>query len=462
MTTKVAPLTDARLRQALVELAAGPDAGTVEADVLRAIDPRAQDRGLWAAIPPFESRWRLVGIAALLLLALVSALVIGAGFRESNLPGPGGPPAIVIQQWNGLEAGASRVAHVGFAPGAAAGTLVSARLPANAVGLRWSPGGQRLAYFAAEDRPGHLSRHGLAITGFFVARADGADPVAVRLPRSLDQYNVVAGWDGSAKWAPRGGLFAVPWSTHECSDGPNCLPPSGIDVFDAAGNLVKTINIVDADFGEAIWSPDGLALGWLIGSCADSYCSVDGFQWQRVDDDAPVITLPLDNGRIVWSADGLLHVVSVHIDPKTIGDATSFNETVGRVFTMRPDGTGLRELPWSTGHPELIPRWSPDGRLLATLDYKAGSLTIHDVQTGRDVVVSVPVDLGIAAWAPDSGRIVLFGGVEDNASAYAFYAVNADGTGLISSSADPATIRTAINQTPSVGVMLGMQQSERR
>lgn len=430
------PLTDAQVRGAIARRAAADLPPDLRGSVLTAVAAASQRRS-WAVVPT-DAFWRhsnaraFLALAAIALLVAASLVIVGAWFHDVPLPRPAGLPAIVLEQWNGLEAESSRVAHLAFPPSADAGTPVSVRLPANALSLRWSPDGERLAYITAEDRPSREPRHGLVGTGLLVARADGGDPVAVSLPRFLEQYGVSSGWDVGAKWAPGGELFAIPWSTHSCTGGPYCIPPSGIDVFDAAGNLVKSIELVDGDFGQAIWSPDGLALGWFTGACGEGWCATDAFHWQRVHGDSRVITILLENASVTWSTDGLLHGVSVHLDPTKIGNGIYLNETVGSVFTIRSDGTDLRDLSWTTDHPELIPRWSPDGRHLATVDYKARSLMIHDANTGRDVVVSLPAVLDIAAWAPDGGRIVLFGGVEDRRSVFAFYAVNADGTGFVS------------------------------
>ena len=44
----------------------------------------------------------------------------------------------------------------------------------------------------------------------------------------------------------------------------------------------------------------------------------------------------------------------------------------------------------------------------------------------------MPTGVDIAAWAPDSGRLLLFGTSDANPQAYGLYVIAADGTGFAS------------------------------
>jgi hypothetical protein len=89
MTTQHHRLTDALLRQALAELAAGPDSGRLVGDVLRSIESTQQVRGTtW---PP-RLGWRqlaIVAATALLLVTLVGSIALLSGVLPDPLPVPG-------------------------------------------------------------------------------------------------------------------------------------------------------------------------------------------------------------------------------------------------------------------------------------------------------------------------------------------------------------------------------------
>jgi len=306
------------------------------------------------------------------------------------------------------------------------GTPAMEALPANAVGLRWSADGSRLAYW---ERDAPADRRGLVLRGLYLARADGTDPVPIALPRSTDLY-VSNGWWAGVRWAPTGGTFALAWNTYACSDGPDCIPPGGIDVFDVSGQLVAAISVsLNAD-GQVHWSPDGLAVGWTTGSCSDSTCETDAFHWRPVRDATSLTTLSLDRGSsVAWSDANRLLVV---VMPSHTGDEAIVKPTVDRVYSMAPDGSDIREIPWTPQGDGLAPVWSPDGRWLATLDPATGKLTLRDAVSGTETSTEGPPGVQIAAWAPDSGRLLLFGESDANPQAYGLYVIAADGTGFAS------------------------------
>ena len=210
-----------------------------------------------------------IAIVALVMLGLLAALAVGqflerpaplpvtpaplpvipaplpvtpAPLPVTPAPLPVTPATIMVQTWNGLRDPDSVVSHTAFEPGSAVGSPAMAALPPNAVGLRWSPDGTRLAYWE-QDAP--ADQHSLVLRGLYVARTDGTEPVRVALPRDADLY-ASNGWWAGVQWAPTGGRFALAWNTGSCSDGPDCIPPGGIDVFDLTGQLVAEISVSDA------------------------------------------------------------------------------------------------------------------------------------------------------------------------------------------------------------------------
>ena len=168
------------------------------------------------------SRRAGLGLVALLVLGLLGAVVAAGMLPRTNLF-TGGPPSIVVQQSNNLRDPEFRVTQTRFSPGATVGTPLRG-VPLNAVGLRWSPDGTRLAYFEQSARAGRLS---LSLTSLVLANRDGSNPVRVTAPRPLDQYLSNGFWVG-VQWAPTGRRFLLAWDTGFCSGSADCIPPAGI------------------------------------------------------------------------------------------------------------------------------------------------------------------------------------------------------------------------------------------
>jgi Tol biopolymer transport system component len=92
------------------------------------------------------------------------------------------------------------------------------------------------------------------------------------------------------------------------------------------------------------------------------------------------------------------------------GDAIAFTRLEGDaydVLTMRPDGTGVRNL---TAHPsdDVEPCWSPDGRRIAFASDRGGDFDIFvlDLADGSlQPLTSGPADDRHPAWSPDGSSI---------------------------------------------------------
>ena len=325
-----------------------------------------------------------IAIVALLMLGLLAVLAVGrpverpaplpvipaplpvvpaplpvtpAPIVETPAPLPVAPATIMVQEWNGLRDPGSIVTHTAFEPGSAVGNPAMEVLPPNAVGLRWSADGTRLAYWE-RDAPPDL--RGLPLRGLYLARADGTEPVPVALPRETNVY-ASNGWWSGVRWSPMGDRFALAWNTGGCSDGPDCTPPGGIDVFDLTGQLVAAISVSDSVSGDVLWAPDGLTVGWTTGSCSNSYCESDALQQRQIDEGASVTTLPLEKGSsVVWSDTNRLLVVVMRSEPNgTPGEVVK--TAVDRVYSMAPDGSDMRESAWAPeadcACPSLVARW---------------------------------------------------------------------------------------------------------
>jgi TolB protein len=107
-----------------------------------------------------------------------------------------------------------------------------------------------------------------------------------------------------------------------------------------------------------------------------------------------------------WSPDG-----------RTIAFERCRREKPCAVWTVRPDGSGLRQL--SHGREESAPAWSPDGRHLA-MDRASGTVVHDQIETSEVVVAGADGrhartvarlthhrgDVGGAVWSPDGRRLI--------------------------------------------------------
>lgn len=403
-----------------------------ERPLLPAVDRRAWParrtfRGGDRRTVPTARRTMIVALGALLILALLGVAAAGGMLQRPALVHVR-PSTLVIQEWNGLRDPDSVVRETAYEPGSGTGVAALQALPDDAVGLRWSPDGSRLAYW---ERDAPVDQHGLPLRGLFLAHADGTGAIPVTLPRPRDVY-ASNGWWAGVQWAPTGDLFALSWNTYQCSDGPDCIPPGGIDVFDVNGQSIAAIKVVNSVDGRVLWSPDGRTVGWTTGSCSDGYCINDALHTRLVQDAATLTTLPLrPETDVTWSLDNRLSAVVLHSERHATTDATTYSTTVERVYSMAPDGNDVRDVAWDHAS-ALRPSWSPDGHLIAAVDSATGQLTVRDAATGSDVSAKVPTGLDIAGWSPESDRLLLDGASETNPQAYALYVVAADGTGFAS------------------------------
>jgi len=112
------------------------------------------------------------------------------------------------------------------------------------------------------------------------------------------------------------------------------------------------------------------------------------------------------------------------------------NKTTEAIFTIRPNGTRLRQLT-SASTSEGFPAWSPDGSALA---YSAGERLWLMTADGRRNTQLTRCRLPCVAdfaptWSP-TGRRLAFLRQEDGGGAIRVYVVDVDGTNLASLTPD--------------------------
>jgi len=430
MTAERFPLTDELLKRALIELAAGPEAFDLVTDVVR--ETRTTRQAGRFGLPALGlGRWGLLAAVALLSV-VVAASLFGIGQMQplpvptsSPSPSPSptlrapSVPSIVVQNSSTERGDAFTVSHTVYAPNSTDGVPLVSGLPDNAIGLRWSPDGLHMVY-AIREAP--LQSRGYSQPSIFVADGDGANPKRLNLLHAANWYASHQWWAG-AVWAPTSNLFALPWDSGSCTGGPDCMPPTGIDVFDLSGARVAALDTPDTMSPDVTWSPDAGAVGWHSGVCIQSTCSNHAFNWQPLADSSSVTTLPsLHDISVDWAPDDRLRVV-------TSDDAGAVKE----VYSTKPDGSDVTTYPWESA---ATPVWSPNGDLLAAVDNATSRLIVRNVVVGSDVSIVVPTNLGLAAWSPESDRVALYGDPKSDGGDYAFYVVKVDGSGDVSYVAD--------------------------
>jgi Tol biopolymer transport system component len=225
--------------------------------------------------------------------------------------------------------------------------------------------------------------------GIFVANADGSG--AVRLTE---------GWnDGAPSWSPDG-LKIVFTRTSVQPGDERCIPgtphdfrcPTDIYVMDADGSHV--VRLTDDPSGEfmPVWSPAG--------------------------------------DRIAFTREG--------------DAATGANESI---YTMRPDGSDVRQVSSPDGGRHVWPSWSPEGeQLVFASSDDDWEIWVVDANGSNPRMILGGSEVGYVdnpVWSPDGSMIAFIGNrtVDDYSTDDALYVMRPDGSGV-----------TPLAEAPGIGV----------
>jgi Tol biopolymer transport system component len=234
----------------------------------------------------------------------------------------------------------------------------------------WSKDGRRLAFRysdAPATQPGAL----------WVVNADGT-----QLRKSW-QVAPDAGYfiPNQIHWSPDGARLAVVAVSGGSS--PN-LSPSKLLLMDPDGGNLKEVTLINGGVSPA-WAPDSSQLAVAFSKIHDYDAGPDDGLY--IVDKAGTLGSRLTTATAVpeWSPDGSLILYSFD-----------------RLFTIHPDGTGLRELGVC---PDVCgaASWSPDGTRIAVAT--ASDIRIVDVDA-QLIGAPIPTDTpGAPRWAPSSNYL---------------------------------------------------------
>lgn len=236
----------------------------------------------------------------------------------------------------------------------------------DAINAAWSPNGQRIAFardYAARTYAEHLD--------IAVINADGTGLHAFGLH----------GLNGEPSWSPDG-RHVVWWTS------------GGFAIANSDGSGLRKFRVAGFD-GTPVFSPDGKRIAFRRSEHqGESICIVNanGSGLKRVKTFAGGL-----GDKIDWSPDGS----RIAYDTPSFGDTPSSRPS--NVFTMRTDGTGVRQLTHGIrGQNYGLDSWSPDGKKIAFVwnVHVSGTYAIYMMNAdGTHALPVTPASSGhLAAW----------------------------------------------------------------
>jgi TolB protein len=238
----------------------------------------------------------------------------------------------------------------------------------------------------------------------------------------------------SPAWSPDGTriAYAAQVGTREEDQG-----LSEIYVMNADGTGQKRLTTNEDFDGDPAWSPDGTRIAFTRATGVGTDAVRSGIAVMDADGrSARQITRARGSsfdGTPAWSPDGSRIVFTRATFGERSEDAT-FD-----LFTVAPDGTGLKKIVPGGGDPS----WSPDGTRIAyaSIRDRLGITCFQECATSGEIYVAdadgrrqrrltrTEADEGSPAWSPD-GRRIAFVSDESNRQEHEneIYVMNADGS----------------------------------
>jgi len=248
----------------------------------------------------------------------------------------------------------------------------------DAVEPSWSPSGERIAFWAIDIVKG--------IRDVWTIAADGSDPRRVTDRQSVD-------WD--ATWEPDGRHLGF------VSDRSGATHPWRVAIDERSGEVSgapEPIHLPTSWSGQLSWSRDGRRLAY-----------------RTSERTAKVTRLPFDpsTARVVGPAERLFDTTIAAIGLDLSSDGWMLFRTMTTpedVYMLRSDGTGLRKLTDDLAK-DRGPTWSPDGQMAAFYSNRSGQYEIWTVRRdGSDLRQRTRLgdaQLYFPVWSSDGRSLVV-------------------------------------------------------
>jgi tricorn protease len=247
----------------------------------------------------------------------------------------------------------------------------------DAVQPRWSPHGDRIAYWAI-DRSGHRD--------IWTMTANGGNPVAVTKDTYLD-------W--SPVWSPDGNYL------YFASDRGGGMNLWRVPVNEKSGRALgssEPVTTPSSYAGHLDFSRDGRELLYVQHAVAAGVKQV-GFD-------------PLTQAVLSEPADvtpDSQHATRPHLSPDGQWVAFGSAGTKEDIFIVRSDGSTLRQLT-ADGAKNRGPQFSPDGKTIAFFSKRTGTPEIWTIGTdggnSRQVTFLAGPNVAWPIWSPDGKRLI--------------------------------------------------------
>lgn len=361
-------------------------------------------------IGPRLPSWRVLAIAALVIVAVLAA-VISIGATRPHLPAPYGPAGNGLMTWS-----LDGHVYVGDPVSGVTRPLVASGGPQTDMDPLFSFDGSKLIFLRGAPGPG--------LEDLVVADVDGTDLRVLTSTPIVDRQ----GWEWSGDGRSvvltsnvkglqtltvvdvetassheldlgmdiRDAFYAPPSGTSIAFVAPRLAPQARIYLVDNDGTNVRAVTPPITSLSAPAWSPDGR---WIAYSGHDDTINEDVVHIVAADgtSDRVIPNLP-DVGRQgdpMWSPDGQsLLVWRTYV----AGPAAPSNLDSLAVIPVDGSGPGRDMGGPEVGRPAAW-TWSPDGRSVASWIWaQPGSLVVIDVASGTPRPLPFQPDGTLPSW----------------------------------------------------------------